>query len=78
MDQGLRLLERTNNSVYGIPLLANPGDPINSSPIYTSRNDWNWQKTFSGRASLLFKPNEKFSAELARSMRTSVAMADRR
>ena len=59
------LLERTNNGVYGVPLLANPADPVNSSAIYASRNDWNWQKTFSGRASLLFKPNEKFSAELA-------------
>lgn len=59
------LLERTNNGVYGVPLLANPADPVNSSAIYSSRNDWNWQKTFSGRASLLFKPNEKFNAELA-------------
>jgi iron complex outermembrane recepter protein len=59
------LLERTNNSIFGTPIAANPADPVNSSPIYTSRDDWNWQKTFSGRASLLFKPNEQFSAELA-------------
>jgi iron complex outermembrane receptor protein len=59
------LLERSNNGVYGVPLLANPADPVNSSAIYSSRNDWNWQKTFSGRASLLFKPNERFNAELA-------------
>jgi iron complex outermembrane receptor protein len=58
-------LERTNNGLYGVPLLADPGDVVNSSPIYTSRSDWNWQKTFSGRASLLFKPNEAFSAEAA-------------
>ena len=58
-------LERTNDSIYGTPLLANPNDPINSPPIYTSGDDWNWQKTFSGRASLLFKPNDKFSAEAA-------------
>ncbi len=57
--------ERTSNGLYGTPLLANPGDPVNSSPVYTSRNDWNWQKTFSGRASLLWKPAEAFSAELA-------------
>jgi iron complex outermembrane recepter protein len=38
---------------------------VTSPPIYSSRNDWNYQKTFSGRASLLFKPNEAFSAELA-------------
>jgi iron complex outermembrane receptor protein len=59
------LLERTNNSVYGTPVPANPADPVNSSPIYSSRNDWNSQRTFSGRASLLFKPNDVFSAELA-------------
>jgi iron complex outermembrane receptor protein len=59
------LLERTNNGLYGVPVLADPSDPVGSSPIYSSRNDWNYQKTFSGRASLLFKPNEAFSAELA-------------
>lgn len=59
------LLERNNNGVNGTPVLANPSDPVNSPPIYSSRNDWNSQKTFSGRASLLFKPNDVFSAELA-------------
>lgn len=57
--------KRTNDTVYGTPLLANPADPINSSPIYTERNDWNWQRTFSGRASLLFKPTSALSFELA-------------
>jgi outer membrane receptor protein involved in Fe transport len=57
--------QRTSDTLYGTPLLADPSDPINSSPIYTSRDDWNWQKTFSGRASLLWKPTEAFSAELA-------------
>jgi iron complex outermembrane recepter protein len=59
------LLDRTSNGLYGTPVLGDPGDPVNSSPIYSSRNDWNYQKTFSGRASLLFKPNDTFSAELA-------------
>src|ERR1700722_16360494 len=59
------LLDRTSNGLYGTPVLADPGDPVNSPPIYSSRNDWNYQKTFSGRASLLFKPNDTFSAELA-------------
>ena len=59
------LLERSNNGLYGIPVLANPTDPVNSPPIYSSRSDWNYQRTFSGRASLLFKPNDVFSAELA-------------
>jgi len=56
---------RTNNTIYGVPLLADPGDIVNSSPIYTSRDDWNWQKTFTGRASLLWKPAESFTAEAA-------------
>jgi outer membrane receptor protein involved in Fe transport len=56
---------RTDNTIYGVPLLANPNDIVNSSPIYTSRDDWNWQRTFSGRASLLWKPNDSFYAEAA-------------
>jgi iron complex outermembrane receptor protein len=58
-------LERTNNGPYGVPLLAHPADPVTSSPIYTDRDDWNWQRTFTGRASLLWKPSDVFSAELA-------------
>jgi hypothetical protein len=45
--------------------LANPADPVDSSGIFTGKNDWNDQKTFTGRASVLWKPVEKFSAELA-------------
>lgn len=59
------LLKRTNSSVYGVPLLANPSDPVNSEAIYSSRSDWNYQKTFTGRASLLWKPTNTFSAEAA-------------
>ena len=36
------LFERTNNSLSGIPLLANPADPINSPAIYRDRADWNF------------------------------------
>jgi iron complex outermembrane recepter protein len=57
--------EGTTNGIYQAPVLADPSDPVNSSPIYTSHNDWNWQRTFTGRASVLFKPNEVFNAELA-------------
>ena len=59
------LLRRTDDTLYGVPVLANPGDPVNSPPVYSSRRDWNDQRTLSGRASLLFKPNDAFSAELA-------------
>ena len=56
---------RSDNTIYGVPLLANPNDIVGSSPIYTSHDDWNWQRTFSGRASLLWKPNDAFYAEAA-------------
>ncbi len=57
--------QRTNNGLYGVPLLATAGDIVNSSPIYTSRNDWNWQRTFTGRAALKWQPTDGFNAELA-------------
>jgi outer membrane receptor protein involved in Fe transport len=59
------LVSRTNNGLYGVPILANPSDPVGSSAIFHSENDWNWQRTFTGRASLLWKPTSDFSAELA-------------
>ena len=59
------LLKRSNNSPNGIPVLADPGDPIDSPAIYSSREDWNFQKTFTGRIAGLWKPNETFSATLA-------------
>ncbi len=59
------LLHRTNNSLTGVPLLANPNDPVGSPGIYTDRSDWNWQKTFTGRAALRWQPIEAFSAEVA-------------
>src|SRR6185437_2036705 len=59
------LLKRSNSGVSGVPELANPADPVNSPGIYGNRSDWNYQKTFTGRASMLWKPNEAFSAELA-------------
>lgn len=48
----------------GTPVRANPADP-DSSGIYYSKEDWNEQKTFTGRASLLWQPTEKFNAQLA-------------
>jgi iron complex outermembrane receptor protein len=57
------ILERNSS---GIPVLANPADPVNSSGIFAARkNDWNDQRTFTGRASLLWKPTDKFNAQLA-------------
>ncbi len=59
------LFARTSNGLSGIPLLANPADPVASPAIYRDQKDWNFQKTFTGRASLLWKPTEAFSAEAA-------------
>jgi iron complex outermembrane recepter protein len=59
------LFKRTNDGLSGIPELANPSDIVNSPGIYSSRNDWNYQKTFTGRASALWKPNDAFSVQLA-------------
>src|SRR5271167_1072893 len=59
------LLKRSNNGLSGVPELADPNDPVGSSGIYSSRDDWNFQKTFTGRASALWKPTDAFSAEVA-------------
>jgi iron complex outermembrane recepter protein len=59
------ILERPGSALSGIPVLADPSNPVTSPGILTSKNDWNFQKTFTGRASALWKPNDKFSAELA-------------
>jgi iron complex outermembrane receptor protein len=59
------LFTRNEDNQFGVPVLANPSDPVNSSPIYHSVSDWNWEKTATARASLLWKPNEAFSLEAA-------------
>ena len=55
----------TSGSPISIPVLANPADPVNSPGVFTGTKDWNDQISFTGRASLLWKPVDKFSAELA-------------
>ena len=59
------ILQRTGSAVSGVPTLADPTDPVNSPGLFIGRNDWNGQHTFTGRASLLWQPIEKFSATLA-------------
>jgi iron complex outermembrane receptor protein len=48
-----------------IPVLADPTDPVNSPGVFTGKKDWNDQKTFTGRSSLLWKPTDSFNAQLA-------------
>jgi len=59
------LMERTGSPLNGIPVLADPADPVNSPGIFSGKNDWNDQNAFTGRASLLWKPADKFNAQLA-------------
>jgi iron complex outermembrane recepter protein len=59
------ILDRTGSSIGSLPVLANPADPVNSSGIFTGKSDWNDQKTFTGRSSLLWKPADNFNAQLA-------------
>jgi iron complex outermembrane recepter protein len=59
------LMARNGAGVSATPELADPSDPVNSSGIYSNRSDWNFQKTFTGRASLLWQPIESFKAVVA-------------
>ena len=59
------ILERVGSSLSGIPVLADPSQPVSSPGIYIRKNDWNFQRTFTGRASLLWKPFDAFNAQLA-------------
>jgi iron complex outermembrane receptor protein len=59
------ILKRPGPFLSGIPLLANPADPVNSPAVFTGKSDWNDQNTFTGRASLLWKPGDRLQAELA-------------
>ena len=49
----------------GVPVLADPTDPVNSLGIYMGKKDWNDQKTLTGRASLLWNPADSFNAQVA-------------
>jgi len=58
-------IEKRSGGPESSPVLANPGDPATSSAVFGNGiNDWNYAKTFTGRASLLWKI-DGFSAELA-------------
>jgi iron complex outermembrane recepter protein len=59
------LIKTSGSDTTGAPVLADPSDPVNSPAIFSSKNDWNFQKTLTYRASALWKPDDKFSAEVA-------------
>ena len=59
------ILERSGSSLSGIPTLAEPADPVNSPGIYEGRKDWNFQRAVTARSSLLWKPVDAISAEVA-------------
>jgi outer membrane receptor protein involved in Fe transport len=59
------IMETKGSGLTAQPILANPGDPLTSSGIYTSKNDWNYQKSLTSRASVLWEPTDRFRFELA-------------
>ncbi len=59
------IMETTGSGVTAQPVLANPADPVNSSGVYTSKNDWNYQKSLTSRASVLWEPIDPLRLELA-------------
>ena len=59
------VIKRDPPYLTGVPVLADPADPVNSPAIFSQKDDWNDQKTLTGRASLLWKPSSEFSAELS-------------
>lgn len=59
------ILERPGPTLTGIPTLADPSEPVTSSGVFTGKNNWNWQETVTTRSALKWKPNDKFSADLA-------------
>jgi iron complex outermembrane receptor protein len=59
------VLKQTGSPLYATPVLANPSDPVNSPGVFLTRNDWNYQKTFTGRVSALWKPAQTLNAEVA-------------
>jgi iron complex outermembrane receptor protein len=62
-DEGL--IKRSGSPLTGDPVLADPSDPINSPGVFYGKNDYNDQNSFTGRASLRWKPSEAFSADVA-------------
>jgi outer membrane receptor protein involved in Fe transport len=64
-DDVYGLLKRTGSPLTGIPVLADPGDPVNSPGVFYGKHDWNDQNSFTGRVSLLWKPTDDFNANLA-------------
>jgi iron complex outermembrane recepter protein len=59
------ILKHTGSGLSETPVLADPSDPVNSPGVYSGKTDWNDQNSFTGRTSLLWKPNDTFNAQLA-------------
>jgi iron complex outermembrane recepter protein len=58
-------IEKRTGGPYSPPVLADPSEPVTSPAVFTNGvNGWNYAKTFTGRASMLWKVDD-FSADLA-------------
>jgi outer membrane receptor protein involved in Fe transport len=59
IDQFGIMKRQNGNYVSGVPILANPADVAGSPAVYFNAKDVNFTRISSGRASFLWKPNEK-------------------
>jgi len=59
------LIQRDAPYLTGVPTLADASDPVDSPANFYAKDDWNGQKTLTGRAALLWKPTSSFSAQVA-------------
>jgi outer membrane receptor protein involved in Fe transport len=59
------ILAWTGPVTTGPRVLADPADIVNSPSVFSGKNDWNFQKTLTTRPSALWRPTDKFTAEVA-------------
>lgn len=59
------LVRDGNDDLHSIPILANPGDVVNSPGVFREERDWDYLKRTTGRTSLRWQPSDVFSADLA-------------
>ena len=59
------LMRTSGSGVSAIPILANPSDPVNSSGVYYSKKDWNYQDALTSRVSFLWTPISRFRVEVS-------------
>ena len=60
------IMEREgDNYLSGLPVAADPSDPLGSPAVYFDKKDVNWDTTTAARVALLWQPTAEFKATLA-------------